>query len=243
LLLKIAPIRELLIGGDLRALYLAWLACAWEEEAREPPVPAGLGKLAPALKAMAKFYEVNGDLIAAAAERSPPLPKATDAGQTLEDWIAKQSSDNLRELVRGLLTDNAAATRAEILSSIRDEMGAATWPMAEPTRTLGQLRELAERVGDKRSRREEQTRAGARRKRLAAIAADPGKVIANVEELVKVRAVENYEQAARELADLREALGPERGPAQARAVAEKLRRKNPRLHRLIGALRKHGLLD
>ncbi len=46
-----------------------------------------------------------------------------------------------------------------------------------------------------------------------------------------------------ELEDLREALGPEAGAARARAVAEKLRRANPRLHRLIGALRKHGLLD
>jgi uncharacterized Zn finger protein len=86
-------------------------------------------------------------------------------------------------------------------------------------------------------------REAARRKWLAAIAAKPEKTIASVEELVKTRSVDNYEQAARELAGLREALGPEHGPAKARAVAEKLHRANRRLHRLIGALRKHGLLD
>jgi uncharacterized Zn finger protein len=145
--------------------------------------------------------------------------------------------------VRRLLTGNAAGARAEILSRIRDEAGAATWPMAEPTRTLGQLRELANDLRDQGVYRERLAREAARRKRLAAIAADLNKLIANVEKLVQTRSVDNYEQAARELVDLREALGPERGPVEARAVAEKLRRGNPRLHRLIGALRKHGLLD
>src|SRR5438874_1180233 len=51
-LAAIAPVREELIGGDLRALYLAWLACPGDEESLEPPVPAGLGKLTPALEAM-----------------------------------------------------------------------------------------------------------------------------------------------------------------------------------------------
>ena len=45
---EIAPIRESLIGGDLRPLYLAWLACGYEDEATEPPVPAGLATLTPA---------------------------------------------------------------------------------------------------------------------------------------------------------------------------------------------------
>ena len=112
--------------------------------------------------------------------------------------------------------------------------------LAEPTRTLAELRESADRLREQRSRREQKAREAARRKRLAAIAADPRKAIANIEKLAKERAVQSYEQAARELADLREALGPERGPAQPRAVAEKLRRENPRL---IAALRKHGLLD
>jgi len=115
--------------------------------------------------------------------------------------------------------------------------------MAEPTRTLAELRESASRLGDRRIQQEQKARDAARRKRLETITADPGKVIANVARLVRVRSVETYEQAASELADLREAPGPEKGSARARVVAEKLRRENPRLNRLIAALRKHGLLD
>jgi hypothetical protein len=122
-------------------------------------------------------------------------------------------------------------------------MGTGTWPLAEPSRTLGQLRELAEAVGDKRLNREKQASDRARRKRLASMAADPAKTITNVERLVKERSSESYDRAAEELADLREALGPERGPVQAGVVAQRLRRENPTLHRLVAALRKRGLLD
>ena len=243
LLRKIAPARDLLIAGDLRLLYLAWLACNGDEESLEPPVPAGLGKLTPALKAVAKFYEVSQDLIAAAAQQSPPLPESTDADETRKKWIAKQSAKDLRELVERLLGADAAATRAETLSSIRSATPTAAWAMAEPSRTLAQLRESASGRGDRRMRQEQEARDAARRKRLETIAADPGKVIANVQKLAKVRSVESYRQAAEELADLREALGPEKGPARARAVAEKLRCENPRFTRLIAALRKHDLLD
>lgn len=242
LLPDIAPLRELLSRGDLRPLYLAWLAAPYDDEALEPPVPAGLGKLPPALEAMAEFYEVSQDLLAAAADHSPPLPKTAGADKTLKTWIGKRSKDELRDLVEKLLADDAAATRVETLSRVRNQAGAATWPMAEPARTLAELRELADHLRDRRLQREQRAREASRRKRLKAIAADPKKVIARVQELVKERSVHSYQEAARELADLREALGPD-GPSRARSVAAKLRRENPRRHHLIAALRRQGLLD
>lgn len=243
LLPEIAPVREQLIGGDLRALYILWLANCFDEEEIEPPVPAGLGKLTPALDAIAEFYELGEDLIAAAAQRSPPLPKATDAEKLLKDWIAGQSVDKLQEIVEQLLTGDAAAVRAETLSRVRDASGVAPWPMAEPTRTFGELLATAKEVGAKRTQREKKASEAKRRKRLAAIAADPEALIARVEQLVQYRSTENYEQAAEELADLREALGPDEGPARAKAVAAKLRAKNPTLKLLIRALKQRRLLD
>jgi hypothetical protein len=238
---EIAPVRDLLVGGDLRALYLAWLACSRDEEALEPPVPAGLGELTPALHAMAAFYELSEDLLAAVAEGSPPSPKSADAQEMLKDWIDKQSIESLRELVRRFLADDAAATRSETLSRIRDDMGALPWPTAEPTRTLAQLRESAEALRERRLEKEQKSREAAYRKRLAAIAADPRKAIANIEKLVKERSLASYEKAAEALVELRDALGAD-GPARARAVAEKLRSENPRLNQLTATLRRHDLL-
>jgi hypothetical protein len=243
LLPRLAPLREALIGGDLRALYLAWLVCNFEEDAPEPPVPAGLGKLTPALEAMAEFYEVDVDLLAAAAQQSPPLPQATERNTALDEWIAKQSKDDLARLVQQLLAEDAARSRAETLSRIRDASQTSMWPLAEPTRTLTQLREAAEAEGDERSKRERRADETKRRKRLAAISSNPAKVVASIKELVEERSIDSYERAAQELADLRDALGPDEGPARAREIVQKLRREKPRLHHLAAALRKQGLLD
>ena len=248
-LAAIAPVREELIGGDLRALYVAWLATNFDGESLEPPVPAGLGKLTPALEAMADFYEVGDDLLAAAAERSPALPGGSRgsphpaADDSLGAWIAGQSKDDLQQLVRRLLGNDATATRAETLARIRDESGKASWPLVEPTRTLAELRELADAQGDKRESREKQAEEAKRRKRLAAISANPAKAIKSIERLAGERSVASYKQAAEELADLRDALGPDAGAEQARAIAEKLRRANPRRGHLAAALRRQGLLD
>jgi hypothetical protein len=56
------PVRKMLINGDLRPLYLAWLACH-SFESQEPPVPAGMKALPAALKVMADFYEIDQDCV------------------------------------------------------------------------------------------------------------------------------------------------------------------------------------
>ena len=71
-------IRDELMRGDLRALYLGWLA-SWpdrgflsddadlNEDLVEPPVPPGLGKLSAARQTLAEFLHVDKNLIDAAA--------------------------------------------------------------------------------------------------------------------------------------------------------------------------------
>jgi hypothetical protein len=139
LLRKIAPIRNSLINGDLRPLYLAWLACNYDDDSMEPPVPAGLGKMPRELRAMADFYELSDKVLKTAAKRSPKISKASNEGNALKDWIAKQSQKELRTLVEKFLIGDTAEARAETLSRIRDQSETVTWPTAEATRTWGEL--------------------------------------------------------------------------------------------------------
>jgi hypothetical protein len=80
------PLREDLLQGDYRLLYLAWLAAnayetvvGFEDEEEdeadslEPPIPAGLKTLTSALKNFANTFDVDPYLIQAAAENSPDL--------------------------------------------------------------------------------------------------------------------------------------------------------------------------
>jgi hypothetical protein len=238
----LARVRELLIGGDLRPLYLAWLACSGDPDAVEPPVPAGFGELPPELVALAEFYELHEDLIRAAADRSPPAPNSEDRQHQLETWVDAQSEDDLRDIVCRMLAEGSSGVHAETLARIRDESATIEWPTEEPTRTLGELLKVAGQYENQRLLREESEQARARELHLQAIAADPNKTIANVKKLVKLGSTAEYELAAQELADLREALGPNRGPKRAQAVAEKLVADNPTLNRLKSALRRHGLI-
>ncbi|WP_018683332.1 hypothetical protein [Actinokineospora enzanensis] len=95
LLSAIVGVRGELAAGDLRPLYLAWLAAygtwerdedAFDDEADgdlEPPVPPGLGSLTPAQQALADFLRLDAVLLATAAETglpaAPDVPRRTVA--------------------------------------------------------------------------------------------------------------------------------------------------------------------
>jgi hypothetical protein len=75
---SLLPLREDLLRGDYRCLYLAWLRCVQEEEVEddemEPPLPPGLAEDSGSLSAFSSFFEIDHDLIEAAAEASAPAP-------------------------------------------------------------------------------------------------------------------------------------------------------------------------
>ncbi len=95
LLDRIAPAREMLIRGDLRPLYLFWLATNSGDDRIEPPVPAGLTHFNDTLDAITEFYEIPKALIDAAAETSPPLPKTGDSDHIVRRWVGRQSKARL----------------------------------------------------------------------------------------------------------------------------------------------------
>lgn len=64
--------RDELMRGDLRPLYLGWLAAgdALQDGMLEPEVPSGLAELSPAQQALVEFLEIAPDLLAAASMSS-----------------------------------------------------------------------------------------------------------------------------------------------------------------------------
>ncbi len=90
---RLIPLREQIIQGDYRALYIAWLKTSnmdtfadEEDEESMPPVPAGLRKLTPAHKAFMELFDIDPHLVKAAAESSATLQPISD--QALADAIS-----------------------------------------------------------------------------------------------------------------------------------------------------------
>ncbi len=112
------PIREALNAGDLRPLYIGWLASVAAGERgkgeTEPPLPPGMKKLSAPLKGLAEFLRIPEELLAAAAEGSG---KAEDPWPGLEPWLAqmpqRRKDERLLELITGDPNSVAAELRRE----------------------------------------------------------------------------------------------------------------------------------
>jgi hypothetical protein len=234
-------IREGLMTGDTRGLYIAWLACNWDEESREPPVPAGLGKLPPELAELIDFYELDSDLLAAANEQSPKLPGQASREPDVDDWLANQSPETLRALMRRVLEEDAAAVRAEVLAAMRNQSGQPTWPANAGSRTLEELREQANIKAGQRKKREVASEKRKLEKRLAKIRNDPDSAISDAEKLIQSRSTENYAKAAKMLAELRDAVGGDEGSRMADQAAREIAKRYPTLSYAKRAFKEQGL--
>jgi len=143
LLQLLVPMRQALIEGDLRPLFLAWLACCYDDDAQVPPISAGLGKLPRPLTALADFYEIPTPLIRRAGRDSLPAPPDVDQGILVKQWISQQDKAELQKIVEQLLSTDPATVRANIMAEVRAAQGRSTWPTTRSTTTYGELREAA----------------------------------------------------------------------------------------------------
>jgi hypothetical protein len=92
LLDKLIGVREELMRGDLRALFLGWLADFGPDECRDPkdgafvmpPVPAGLDRLSPALKALIKHFPVDPAALAIARRTATTQSPRRRTGRSMK---------------------------------------------------------------------------------------------------------------------------------------------------------------
>ncbi|MGL6161958.1 hypothetical protein [Microbulbifer sp.] len=117
---RLLPLRDELLRGDTRALYLGWLAgvCANEidNDESEPPPPPGLQTLSAAQAALADFLMIDPDWLAAAAAASPPQENPETASD-MDAWIKAQPANKLRDTVRLILEGKSQ----EAERSLREE--------------------------------------------------------------------------------------------------------------------------
>jgi len=111
---RLLPLRDELLRGDTRSLYLGWLARLVNGELRdsdrEPSLPNGLQTLTPAQASLAEFMMLDPDWLAAAAETSPPLLADVDDDARFEPWLLELTAAEMRDALRQLLRGNAQET-------------------------------------------------------------------------------------------------------------------------------------
>jgi hypothetical protein len=213
----IAGVRAELASGDHRALYLAWLSGigAWalqdDDEDKywatlEPPVPAGLERLTAPQRALADFLRVDADLLAVAAQASPPAPapRKRPGKKELAPLIAALPETEKDDLLLRLALGDEPQLGAELVRRLRGEPEppVATVP---GQRSAAELLDAAHALATERRQGAERAQVEARAKKLTALATDEEAIWCEVENHVARKQVARYDVAVALLVQLRDA--------------------------------------
>ncbi|MFI9366672.1 hypothetical protein ACIG5E_37325 [Kitasatospora sp. NPDC053057] len=212
----IAGVRAELASGDHRALYLAWLSAigAWAlqdaddeeayQEAVEPPVPAGLDRLTAPQRALADFLRVDADLLAVAAQASPPAPapRKRPGKKELAPLIAALPEKDKDGILLRLALGDEPQLGAEFLRRLLGEPSAVTVP---GQRSAAELLAAAHTRATERRQRAERVRDEARATKLTALAANEEAIWREVDNHVARKQVARYDVAVALLVQLRDA--------------------------------------
>jgi hypothetical protein len=118
----VTALRAELMRGDLRPAYLAWLVTVQsediDEDAAEPPVPAGLASPTAAQTAMIELLRIDVDLVAAAASSSAA---STHDKAAFRRWVVGLSTDAKDAWGGRAASDPELALGAELLPHVEVE--------------------------------------------------------------------------------------------------------------------------
>ncbi|MFF7674052.1 hypothetical protein [Actinacidiphila glaucinigra] len=217
-------LRSELAAGDLRPLYLGWLAglTAWElaeydeeEYAREiePPVPAGLGALTGPQRALAEFLGVDADLLAAAAEASEPAGADPVSRKALAAFIAGLPAADKDTLLLEAALGTAPSPGPHLLARYRATIAPTPRGGTGP-RSAAELLDRAHALRTERRERERVARAAAERSRARAaaeareahldrLARNVDQVWMDIDDLIAQKKAGAYDAAVVLLGDLR----------------------------------------
>lgn len=212
---RLAPLREELLRGDLRSLYIGWLAAVsrgMDEDDLEPLMPDGLAPFTAAQQALAEFLDVDIDLLMGAGlDRPNTRNMASD--KEIDTWLDALPMEEMRLLVRKLLTGQGVEAEREVKSWFAAWRGSNDVASTEASRrTVAELCQLAEKAKEIRLQQEKKRREQAETKRLkereaylARLAENFPKAWQAVNQRVQVGSGKAYDEACQALVDLAEA--------------------------------------
>jgi hypothetical protein len=209
------PLREGLLAGDDRPLYLFWLA-AYEnglveddernepDQKREPPVPPGMGELEEAHRDFARNFEIPDGLLVAATSVSQPSVQSSDDRNRLIRAIETIDENNRKEMLLRVGRGACVEVQRELRGLARSLEGETSRPSCG--RTLDELARVAAQMAAEQQRR-------ARLVRLEEIEANQARIWTQVESRLASKGAQ-YREPVKLLAQLHD-LAKERGDLDA----------------------------
>jgi len=251
LMTLLAPVREELLRGDLRSLYIGWLRAVTAEETDpddlEPSALHGLNNLTAAQQALAEFLEVDIDLLAGVGSGSQTNQADAADDAALDAWLDKLPKAEIRGYLRQML-DGQGASAERALKRRYAAWHEQSAPTKGVRRSVADLWQLAEQAKALRLIEEAKARrqAEAERKRqrdawLAKLATDFPRAWKSAHEDANKGHAHAYDAACLQLVDLRYAYSQHATLAAFQKEFQKFMAEHARRRALVQRLVKAGL--
>jgi hypothetical protein len=213
LLDELIGVREELMRGDYRALFLGWLAdfnpdewrASGDAAAVTPPIPANLGHLSPSLATLIKHFPVDPDALDVAAELSPastldPIPIAA--------ILERLSLSEMRALLARVAEGGGSGVMTELnrLTYPRGQI-----PIDQAIKCVDlaskaiETREVRQKKVAKAAAAKRQHEAELRKQHLISIMERADTLWSGLDPLMDQKIASAYDQAAAQLEELRDA--------------------------------------
>jgi len=202
---QLTALREQLLQGDMRMLYLAWLKIVSLDDPEEvedgpgPPVPAGLKQLNSSLQAFAQFFEIDQHLISAAAVSSKEVETSPD----LESAIGKLSREECEFHLEQIVLGKPGAVLA-LKKHLNQLSGGKPPSQSQSTRTASSLFKEAGKIEMAANRITQEEAERKRLRRLDELAQAEESHWAEVGKLLEQKLGRTYEEATKLLVELRD---------------------------------------
>jgi hypothetical protein len=210
---ELIGIREELMRGDFRALFLGWLADFNPEEWQEskdgavlmPPIPTGLNHLSPALTKLIEHFPVDPDALAVAARLSQA---STSERIPMAAVLEKLSVSEMRALLARVAEGSGASVMAELNRLTYPRVQIPVGPAMRCTDLAAKSIETREARLKKEAAAEaakRQREAERRKQHLTSVLQRANSIWSGLDPLMDQKIGSAYDQAAVQLQELRDA--------------------------------------
>jgi len=252
---RLAPVRDELLRGDMRSLYIGWLAVLtgemMDDDEMEPVSISGLGSLTAAQQALAEFLEVDPDLLAGVGMGSPAAQSEEISEKDMDRWIDALRQNEVKAVLKQLLDGKGHLAERSIKNQFAVwRRGLQSDKIDPPRRTVGELRQNAEKAQQirlekqKRDRKRREIKRREKRKAyLKNLSNDFLKAWESVREPVERGSGRGYDEACRALVDIAEAYDLFATKKQFQKELKKFMTGHTRRKALIERLVKAGIWE
>lgn len=252
---RLAPVRDELLRGDLRSLYIGWLATvSWgitDDDDSEPIQVNGLGQLTSAQRSLAEFLEVDDDLLAGAGIGSPAAQDEKATRKEMDSWIDELTKDEISEILKQILSGKGRQAERAVLNRFeawrRDLKGDGGEASRRTVRELQANALIAEKIRLQKER-EKRTRQEAKQRKereayLQKLSKDFPGAWKSVQRTVETGSGLAYEKACQALVDLSEAYAAHASKERFQEQLRKFMAGNLKRKALVQRLMKAGIWD